>query len=141
MDYRMIVKDSYKRLPEMRLAVRNLRQRAARARAEAQVITAHNTDNIRVQGRRPTDHMMDCIATADLCERQADTIEAEVQDLNTALCNLPPELQQVVEIVIINGRPADEACDVVHVERRSVYNYIDRAVEQLARVLWGVVVS
>lgn len=142
MDYRMIVKDSYKRLPEMRQAVQNLRRRADRAKRDAAVIRANDTDAIRVQGgRKSSDRILDNLAMVDLCERQAEIIAAEVDELNNALSALPPELQQVVEIVVINGRPADEACDAVHIERRSVYNYIDRALEQLARSLWGAVLS
>lgn len=142
MDYRVIVKDNYKRLPEMRLAVQNLRRRADRARSEAQTITAYNTEYIKVQsGRKPNDHIIDCIATADLCDRQADLIANEVDELNNALENLPEELRAVVQILVIEGRPADDACEIVHVERRSVYNYLDKAIEQLARSLWGVVAS
>lgn len=142
MDYKLIIKDSYKRLPEMRLAVTNLRRRAAREKSRAQSLQANRTDTIKVQqSRSTTDNILDCIATADICEQQADYIAAEIDELNNALLSLPDTERITIEQMIINGNPADDVCDLVHLERRSVYNYLDRAIEQLARSLWGAVIS
>lgn len=141
MDYKAIVLDQLRNLRDSRIAVRNLRNRARLERSRAASLTSCATQDVRVSGGKPSDMVLSAIATADMSERQADYIAAQVDELNNALCNLPDDLRSVLQLMEVEGLSADEVLDRVHLERRAIYYKRDRALEQLARIMWGAVVS
>lgn len=140
MDYKAIVRDDLKRLNDMRHSVRSLRNRAQLERARAASLSSCGAD-VRVQGGRPGDAILSAVATADISDRQADYIAAQIDELNNALLALPQDQRDIITCMLVEGLSADDAGERVHLERRSVYYKLDEGITALARLLWGVVQS
>lgn len=141
MNWKEEAAEKLRKLPMMVQATASIPKELERLELEARMLQSGNGRqggrNLRAQENRLLDNLVRRRELQDLWENA----ESWVQVTNEAMKKLTVTEEKVLTKLYVEGADVQQVCDVLQMERSSLYRYRDAALKKLTLALYGALES
>lgn len=124
-----------------RLSISHLEERIALLESKKTAIKASRADSTPVSGGTNSreDNLIDVIMEQRDCQHRLEIVRAEVKSMERAINDMAADEREAIMITYVN-RPRGyigELCDKLNIEESQAYRLRNRALKNLAGILYG----